>query len=130
MASTLVNILIVADDEEACVHVANILSARDWRTDTAWVASKALDLARKNAYDAVVFDFRRPGLDGADLCRRIRETQPNVHQVFLTGTPRIDTVYQAMEAGAERVLAKPVDPTELVQVLEEQLAATTSAARE
>ncbi len=110
--------------------MAKILLSRDWRTETAWVASRALELARKNNYDAVVFDYRRPGLDGADVCRRIREAQPNTHQVFLTGTPRIDSVYQAMEAGAERVLAKPVDPAELVQVLEEQLAATTSSGRE
>ena len=37
----------------------------------------------------------------------------------MTGTQTIDTVYQAVEAGDDRVLAKPVDPAELVRVLEE-----------
>ena len=87
-----------------------------------WRKSKALELARSKRYDAVVFDYRKPGLDGADVCRRIREAQPDAREVFVTGTPSIDTVFRAVEAGAERVLAKPVDPTELVHVLEEQLA--------
>jgi DNA-binding response OmpR family regulator len=120
--TTTVTILIVSDNEESCTYLARILSAKDWQTDEAWIGSKAVELARRNAYDAVVFDYRAPGLEGADVCRRIREAQPSAREVFMTGTTKIDTVYRAVQAGAERVLAKPVDPIELVQVLEEQLA--------
>ena len=60
-----INILVVGDDEETCIYLAKLLSAKDWQTDTAWVGSKALELARNNAYDAIVFDYRKPGLDGA-----------------------------------------------------------------
>ncbi len=121
MSST-INVLIVGDDEQTCDFLTKILSVKDWRTEVAWIGSKALELARNNAYNAVVFDYRKPGLDGADLCRRIQQAQPIARSVFLTGTTNIDTVYRAVEAGAVRVLAKPVDPAELVQVLEEQLA--------
>jgi DNA-binding response OmpR family regulator len=117
-----INILVVADDEETCTYLASILSVKDWQTDNAWIGSKALELARNNAYDAVVFDYRKPGLDGVDVCRRIQEALPSAHTVFMTGTPDIDTVYRAVEAGAGRVLGKPIEPTELVHVLEEQLA--------
>ena len=111
----------VADDEQACTHLVNILSAKDWQTDKAWIGSKALELARSNTYDAIVFDYQKPGLDGAEVCRLIREAQPEARHVFVTGTPDIETVYHAMVAGADRVLAKPIDPTELIHVLEEQL---------
>jgi CheY-like chemotaxis protein len=113
-----INILVVGDDEETCTYVAKILSVKDWHTDEAWIGSKALELARNNAYDAVVFDYRKPGLDGAEVCRRIREAQPNARHVYMTGTANIETVHQAVQAGADRVLAKPVDPTELVHILE------------
>jgi DNA-binding response OmpR family regulator len=122
MVAPIINVLIVGDDEETCIYLAKILSAKDWQADIAWIGSKALELARAKDYDAVVFDYRRPGLDGADVCRRIRETQPDARQVFVTGALGIDTVYRAVEAGADRVLAKPVEPSELVHVLEEQLA--------
>jgi response regulator RpfG family c-di-GMP phosphodiesterase len=61
-------------------------------------------------------------MKGAELCRHIREVQPDVREIFLTGMPNITTVYQAMESGAERVLSKPVAPQELVRAIEEQLA--------
>ncbi len=121
MTTTTINILVVGDDEETCTYLSKVLSAKNWQTEIAWIGSKALDLARKNTYDAVVFDYRKPGLDGAEVCRRIRQSQPNARHVFVTGTTNVETVFQAVEAGADRVLAKPVDPTELVHVLEEQL---------
>jgi DNA-binding response OmpR family regulator len=118
-----INILVVADDEETTTYLSKILSAKDWHADQAWVSSRALELARQNAYDAIVFDYREPGLEGADICRRMREVQPDAPHVFVTGVQRIDTVYPVVEAGADRVLAKPVEPSELVHVLEERLAA-------
>jgi CheY-like chemotaxis protein len=120
MMTATINILVVGDDEEACMFVTNILSAKDWRTDQAWIGSKALELARSNAYDAVVFDYRKPGMDGAEICRLIREAQPTARHVFMTGTANVETVHQAVQAGADRVLAKPVDPTELIHILEDQ----------
>ncbi|MCE5267281.1 MAG: response regulator [Planctomycetaceae bacterium] len=117
------DILIVADDEASCLYIEKLLSIKPWHIDKAWVGSKALELARQHAYDAVVFDYRKPGMDGADVCRRIGEVLPRARKIFMTGTPNIDSVYRAVEAGAERVLPKPVDPTELVEVLEMQLAA-------
>lgn len=122
METKKVNILIVDDDQDTCVYLMKILATKDREVDIAWKGSMALELVRKQAYDAVVLDYKMPGMDGPELCRRIREAQPRVHAIFLTGYATIDNVFPAMEAGADRVLAKPVDPAELVQVLEEQLA--------
>ncbi len=115
------NILVVDDDRTTCAYVAKILAERDWQVDTACDGPAALGLVRKKAYDAVVLDYRMPGMDGAELYRRIQEVQPGVPGVFVTGYPSIETVFPAIEAGAHRVLAKPVDPKELVRVVEEQL---------
>jgi len=116
------NILVVDDDKNTCIYVMKILSTRKgWQVDVAWKGTMALELVKKKAYDAVVLDYRMPGMDGVELCRLIREAQPGVRAVFLTAYPQIDTVFPAMEAGAERVLSKPVDPAELISVLEEQM---------
>jgi CheY-like chemotaxis protein len=117
--------ILVVDDKDTCIYVMKILSVKkDWQVDIAWNSRMALEFVRKRAYDAVVIGHRMPGMDGVDLCWRIRVSQPGVHAVFLTKCPTIDTVYPAIEAGAERVLAKPFDPGELVRVLEEQFAVT------
>jgi len=44
-----IHILVVADDEDAGTYLAKILSAKNWRTDVAWIGSKALTLARQRA---------------------------------------------------------------------------------
>jgi DNA-binding response OmpR family regulator len=116
------NILVVDGDPLTRVCVAKILAMKHWQVDTAADGPSSLTLVRQRAYDAVVLDYRLPGLNGAELDRQMCELQPGVRAVFLTAFPTIDTVYPAMEAGGERVLSKPVDPAELIRVVEEELA--------
>jgi DNA-binding response OmpR family regulator len=130
MQPHVVNILIVDDDPLTCKYLAMIFSAKDWSVDTASNSSTALEFTRQKHYDAVVLDRMSADMDGAELCRRIKDAQPDIRSVFLTPDPNIGTVFPAMEAGAERVLAKPVDPHELVRALEEQLATAAGHARE
>jgi CheY-like chemotaxis protein len=127
MDPQMVNILLVDDEPRICAYVAKFLSGRGWAVDTAPDGPSALELVRQKTYDAVVLDYRLPGMDGAELCRRIRELQPAIRSVFLTGFPTIDTVFPAVDAGAARVLAKPVDPDTLIGVIEQQLASGTGA---
>lgn len=117
-------ILVVDDDRVTRNYVASILTNNKWDVDTAKDGPSALSLVRDHKYDVIVLDFRMPGMDGAELCRRIRKYQPNVYSVFMTGFTNINTVYPAMAAGGERVLSKPVDPSELIHVIEEQLGST------
>ncbi len=117
------NILVVDDNKYICIHLVELLSVKkDWQVDIAWKGTMALELVKKKAYDAVVLDYKMPGMDGAELCRKIKEMQPGVRAVFLTAYPQIDTVFPAIDAGADRVLSKQGDPAELIGVLEEQLA--------
>ena len=117
-----ISILVVDDDEATRAYVTEIFAARNWRVDAAEDGPSSLALVEQQLYDVVVLDYRMPGMNGAELCRRIRELQPAVRGVFLTGFPTIDTVYPAIEAGADHVLAKPVDRAELLRVVEQELA--------
>ena len=122
MKTTNIGILVVDDDEATRACVTEIFSSRNWRVDTAEDGPSSLALVEQQPYDVVVLDYRMPGMNGAELCRRIRELQPDIRGVFLTGFPTIDTVYPAIEAGADHVLAKPVDPAELLRIVEQELA--------
>lgn len=122
MKSRDVRILVVDDDHRTSTYLAQILALEGWDVDTASGGVNALKLVARERYDAILLDYRMPGMDGAELCRRIHDIQPSAREVFLTGFPTIDTVYPAFQAGGQRVLSKPVDPKELVRVMEEQLA--------
>lgn len=129
-----VNILVVDDEPSISAYLGQILSQRrlrwdldirpsdrEWHVDTAGDGPSALELVGRNTYDFVVLDYRMPGMDGGQLCRRIRESQPGIYTVFLTGYPTPDVLDSAIEDGARQVLAKPVNPEELIRVLETQL---------
>jgi DNA-binding NtrC family response regulator len=116
------SILVVDDERITCAFLAKTLSMNSWHVDTACDGPSALDLVRRNQYDAIVLDYRMPGMNGADLSLLIEEVSPGIPRVLLTGYPTIDTVFPAVNAGVDRVLAKPIDPQELIESLEDQIA--------
>jgi diguanylate cyclase (GGDEF)-like protein len=67
------------------------------------------------APDVVISDWLMPGLDGDELCRRIRDSPqgPYTYFILLTALDRANHVVHAMEAGADDYLRKPFDATEL-----------------
>lgn len=116
-------ILAVDDDKSTCRFISKALARHGFEVDTATDGTAAMELVAKHHYALALLDFHMPDVDGAQLFRKIRAKQPNMIAVFLTGDPTIGTVFPAIDAGAERVLAKPVGVEELLQVVEDQLAA-------
>jgi len=111
-------ILIVDDDQDNCLVLSKLLNRRGYPVDVAFDGEAALELLRRNSYRLALIDYRMPGMNGVELYRHMNEVRPNVVGVFLTGYPTIDTVFPAIDAGVERVLAKPVDINELVGIIE------------
>jgi DNA-binding NtrC family response regulator len=78
-----------------------------------------LELLDRQRYNMALIDFRMPQMNGVELYERMRGQQPDLIGVFLTGYPTIDTVYPAIDAGVQRVLAKPAASEEILAVVEE-----------
>lgn len=72
-------------------------------------------LSKPDAPLLVILDWEMPGHAGVDLCRYIRQAreEPYTYVVILTGRSRIEDVIEAMDAGADSFLRKPVDMAEL-----------------
>jgi CheY-like chemotaxis protein len=111
--------LLVVDDERGqCELVKKLLSDQGYEVDVADGGEAALELLETNAYELVVLDYQMPGMNGVELFRAARLVQPELVGVFLTAYADISTVFPAMDAGVERVLAKPVDSRELLPLVE------------
>lgn len=115
-------ILAVDDDKSICRFLTKALTRHGFEVDTALDGSAALELVDRHEYELALLDYHMPDENGAQLFRKIRAKQPNMIAVFLTGDPTIGTVYPAIDAGADRVLAKPIGVEELLEVVETQLA--------
>jgi len=113
------SLLVVDDDRANCAVISQILSGMGYAVDVAYNGEAALELVAQNQYDLALLDYQMPGMDGVELLERLREHQPDIRGVFLTAYTRIDTVFSAIDAGAFRVLSKPVDFNELLPLLED-----------
>lgn len=112
-------ILVVDDDRDHCELLSKILVLRRYEVDVALNGPDALELAEHHAYRLALIDYRMPGMNGIELYTRIRKLRPGLVGIFLTGYPSIDTVYPAIGAGVERILAKPPDLDELFELVEQ-----------
>ncbi len=112
-------ILIVDDDQSQCTVLEKLLGDRGYRTKSTTDSTFALDLIARNHYDLLVLDYLMPGMNGVEIFRHARDLHPDVAGIFLTAHTTIDVVFPAIDAGVERVLAKPVDARSLLPVVEQ-----------
>lgn len=108
-------VLLVDDEEELVVTLAERLSLRG--IDAAWALSgeEALRLAATEPYDLAVLDMKMPKMNGLQLKAELQKKWPRMHFIFLTGHgSEEDFEAGASEAGADYYLIKPVNIQELV----------------
>ncbi len=113
------NILIVDDEPGTRALVASAVERLGHRAVRAADAEEALPLFAAEHPEVVITDWAMPGIDGTELARRIRHhAEPGYTFVMiLTGKADEDAAREAMRAGADDVLAKPLDPAELERKL-------------
>lgn len=113
----LVRILLVEDSAVERQQIGCYL--KEWNLDFATIENDADAwncLQSSDAPNLVLLDWLLPGLDGVELCRRIRTLGANgtyIYTVMLTAKDKKQDLLTAMAAGADDYVAKPVDPSEL-----------------
>ena len=106
-------VLVVEDDPTVLEVAATYLQAAGFIVDTATDGFGALDAAARLQPDLIVLDRMLPGIDGTDVCRRIRASS-SVPIILLTALGSTEDRIDGLEAGADDYLAKPFSPRELV----------------
>lgn len=113
------NILLVDDDQDACASMSDILLDLGYTVDVAYDGPGALELSGRNEYRLALLDYKMPGIDGLEVCLRLRDSQPAVVVALVTAFASAATTAAASEAGVRRVSTKPVDFTVLMPLVEE-----------
>jgi DNA-binding response OmpR family regulator len=113
MSTTVITILVVDDEQRLRDLVRNYLEHEGFAVLTAADGHAALDLMHQHAPDLVVLDLMLPGLDGLEVCRRLR-TFSDAYVIMLTAkAEEIDRIV-GLEVGADDYLTKPFSPRELI----------------
>jgi two-component system response regulator HydG len=103
------SILVVDDDLDFCELVAEGLRAKQFEVTAVTSGAEALNTARDNEFDAVVTDVYLGGQSGIQLCEEMAANRPDVPIVIMTGHGDMNTVIDAIRAGAYDFITKPFE---------------------
>lgn len=108
-------VLIADDDPISCRLLEAGLVKWGYEVSVARDGAQAWQtLGGPEAPRMAILDWNMPGLDGVQICRKVRErTAPYVYLILLTARDRLEDVVAGLEAGADEFLTKPFDPVEL-----------------
>lgn len=113
MDHTPARILVVDDEPSITEFVSYALQKENYTVDTAGDGEQALTLIEQKPYDLYILDIMLPGIDGYELCRRIRASY-DTPILFLSARDGEVNKIIGLELGADDYLAKPFWPRELI----------------
>ena len=101
------NILIVEDDPDVRSMLTRTLGCGGYAVDSAADGSEALDKFRDNRFNLVITDVRLPQMNGLQLLGEIKQAEPHVPVIVITGYGSVQNAVEAMQGGASDYLLKP-----------------------
>jgi CheY-like chemotaxis protein len=119
MNKTAPSILVVDDEPDIRENLRDILTDLGYSVDAAPDGESALALVREKHYDVALLDLRMPGMDGLELYRRIKALRADTVALVVTAYATDETAQAALEAGAWKIVSKPVDLSFLMRLIDE-----------
>jgi DNA-binding response OmpR family regulator len=110
-------VLIVDDEAELVTALEERLNLRGFEARGVTTGADALALLAEMPFDVVLLDLKMPGLGGLEVIKRIKEEQPGLQVILLTGWGSEEDAVKGKALGAYDYLMKPVKISDLVRVL-------------
>jgi DNA-binding NtrC family response regulator len=115
------SILVVDDDAEVRKTLSSILSENGYLVVTAENGKQALKVTEKEYFDAALIDVELPDIKGIELLLRLKERQPCMVRIIVTGFPSLVNAIKAVNQGADGYVLKPFDVAELLEIVRKHL---------
>ena len=111
--------ILIVDDEKVQLEILEgFLVKQGYEATAAEDGQRALEKFKNGSFDAVLTDYRMPGMDGIQLLREVRRLQPEAVVVIMTAYGTVGTAVAAMKEGAYDYLTKPIDLDELLLLIQ------------
>jgi CheY-like chemotaxis protein len=118
-------ILVVDDVKEAVDAIRKVLEKQGHDILGYTDELEAIDDLKNHPVDLAILDIKLKKMDGVEVLGRVKEIQPDIKVIMLTGYPTHASVEQAMRIGASAYCMKPIDRKELEKKVEEVLGQTS-----
>jgi two-component system copper resistance phosphate regulon response regulator CusR len=107
-------ILVIEDEVKTIQLIRQGLEEQQWEVDIAYDGAMGFQLATRQVYALIISDIILPGMNGLDLCRKLREVGVASPILLLTALDTTDDKIEGLDAGADDYLAKPFEFKELM----------------
>jgi len=126
MAAKRNRILIVEDEESLLKLESIILTSKGYQVTGCSDGASALDEIARNPPDLVILDIMLPGMDGFEVCRRIRShpESSRVPVIMLSARKNSQDIERGTQAGAEAYITKPFKSAQLISTIEQILSSS------
>lgn len=112
-------ILVIEDNKDILTNILDYLSLQGYITDCAQDGLSGLHLASTEAFDLIILDIMLPGIDGFQICQRLRnEARCEIPIIMLTAKDALEDRLQGLKSGADDYLIKPFALSELAARIE------------
>jgi len=116
---TVTKVLLVDDEVEFASALSERLRLRNYDAKAVYHAEDVLPTVMKDKPDVVLLDLKMPGMDGIEILKSIKDFDPAIQVIILSGHGDKETVDKGIKAGALDYVMKPVDIGEIISKIEQ-----------
>ena len=110
-------ILVVDDDPAFCLMLATYLEKKGFDSHQVNSGKACISAVEKDNYHLIITDLRLPDLSGIEILQSVKNQHPEIPVILMTGYGEIRTAVQAMKMGAFEYVSKPVNPDEILMMV-------------
>jgi DNA-binding NtrC family response regulator len=114
-------VLVVDDDAVIRKTLSRILKTKGYYVLTGETGKQAIAASKKRFFNVALIDVRLQDMEGTALIDKLKETEPRMIRIIVTGYPSMDSAIEAVNRNADGYLVKPIDVHELLAMIEKQL---------
>ena len=121
------NILIVDDDSSIRKSLTSILEDENFLVQTAENGKKAVRMCEKVSFDVALIDIQLPDMKGTELLHVLKEKQPKMVRIIITGHPSVENAAKSVNEKADGYVMKPFVVPELLEMIKKLMEEKTNA---
>jgi len=112
-------VLVVDDEEQFLKAFSKRLEMRGLKIETATSGEEAISKTKGRDFDAIILDLVIPGIGGMETLKKLKEENPDLQIIILTGHGTIEKGVEAIKAGAMDFVEKPADINKILEKIGE-----------
>ena len=120
-------ILVVDDDKGILETLSELLESKGYTVDIAETGREAIEKSKIRMFDLALLDIKLPDMGGTELLGKLHQMTPRMMKIMITGYPSVQTAIASVNLGADAYILKPVNPRDLLNVVEQKLAEQSRA---